>query len=116
EGSTSDDQPVVFFATASGALRGYVRSTTGSANNINVQPGNTINSNTWRFIQFVRDVDTFKLFLDGAQIASETKSLGNPATNTSSIGALRRASVSLYAQANIAGAIKHSRALTLAEH
>lgn len=112
EGSTDSNDPVIAMVVQSGMLRGFCR--TGIA--LNLITSVVIGDGGWHFIQFSRDGDNFALYCDGQLATSATSFVGQPATNISSVGCLRRSTAGLFTQATIAGAGKWARTLSLTDH
>lgn len=112
EGSTANNTPGIGIVVQSGNLRCFCR----SSGTVNLITSKTVNDGNWHFAQFSRSGIDFYVYCDGELIASGGSLVDNPATNISGIGCFRRASASLFAQAQIAGVYKFSRMLSLSEH
>lgn len=113
EGSTASNTPGIGIVVQSGNLRCFCR---GSVGTVNLITSKTVNDGNWHFAQFSRSGTDFYVYCDGELITSGGSPVDNPATNISGIGCFRRASASLFAQAQIAGVYKFSRMLSLSEH
>jgi hypothetical protein len=95
EGSTSTNNPICGLVHEGTNARFYVRDNAGTATTPTGSTG-TFNDDNWHHLVGVRSGNTFTLYVDGAQAAQTTATLGAIAVDTSAIGALKRAAVGNY--------------------
>jgi hypothetical protein len=95
EGSTTTNNPICGLVHEGANARFYVRDNAGTATTPTGSTG-TFNDGNWHHLVGVRNGNTFTLYVDGAQAAQTTATLGAIAVDTSAIGALKRAAVGNY--------------------